>query len=263
MRWCEANKFDIAGQTEYQLCGGEMLENENMEKKWRPIGKVLRRVVGVLVEKAKTTLDSYPMTLNAITTASNQKSNRSPQMQLDHDDVDEALDELREMGAAVELQGDGRKSKYKHRLYEWMGVEKVEMAVMAELLLRGQQTLGDLRARASRMEKIEGLSELKPVVQGLIEKGLIIELTPAGRGQIVTHALYMPEELAKLERNLKNDMPSISTHAASTSPATSPNSTSNATANHERRLDELTQKVESLTQQVAELKSLLQMQQAE
>ena len=231
------------------------MEFENPEKKWRPVSKVLRRVAGVLVEKAKTTPDIYPMTINAITTASNQKSNRSPQMQLDHDDVDEALDELREMGAVVEVHGDGRKPKYKHCLYEWLGVEKVEMAVMAELLLRGQQTLGDLRARASRMEKIEGLSELKPIVRALVEKGLIIELTPEGRGQLVTHSLYQPEELAKIEREMKSVISSAPPSVQTTEPTVSqPQSDSNL----ERRLDDLTHQVKELQRQVEEIMQILQ-----
>jgi hypothetical protein len=171
--------------------------------KWRPLGPVLRRVAGVLVEKAKTTPDIYPMTVNAIVTASNQKSNRHPQMELTADDVEEALTELRRMGAVVEIQGDGRKYKYKHLLYDWLQVDKAELAVLAELLLRGHQTMGDLRARASRMEKIDGLPQLKPIVDSLIAKNLMIPLTPEGRGQIVSHNLYLPEELAALEKSVE------------------------------------------------------------
>jgi uncharacterized protein YceH (UPF0502 family) len=135
------------------------------------------------------------MTLNAITTGCNQKNNRSPLMTLNSDDVSQTLDELREMGAVVEVQGGGRVAKYRHQMYEWLGVEKVELAVMAELLLRGEQTLGELRARASRMESIPGVNELQPLLQSLVQKKLVIFLTPAGRGQVVTHALYQPQEL--------------------------------------------------------------------
>ncbi len=174
------------------------------DKTWCSINRVQRRVLGVLVEKSKTTPDIYPMTINAITTASNQKSNRKPLMQLDPEDVENALSELREKGAVVELQSDARKPKYKHLLYQWLGVGKVELAVMAELLLRGEQTLGDLRGRAARMEKISDITELKPIVNGLMEKHMIIALTPEGRGQIVTHNLYQPEELAKLEREMSS-----------------------------------------------------------
>lgn len=227
------------------------MEYETVEKKWQPIDRVQRRVLGVLVEKAKTTPDSYPMTINAVTTASNQKSNRSPQMQLAADDVDLELDNLRELGAVVEVQGDGRKSKYKHRLYEWLGVDKVELAVMAELLLRGQQTLGDLRARASRMERIEGQAELKPIVQALIGKGLIIELTPPGRGQIVTHGLYQPDELAKLERQIGS-----SGSADSTSQSDAPVRETASTAKSEASsatIEELQRSIELLTERVARL----------
>lgn len=182
------------------------MDHGTVSKTWRPVGRVLRRVLGVLVEKAKTTPDVYPMTVNAIATAANQKSNRSPKMELSPEDVENALDELRSIGAVVEVQGDGRKFRYKHLLYEWLGVDKVQLAVMAELLLRGEQTLGDLRARAARMEKIDGQSELKPIVDALIRMNLILPLSPEGRGQIVTHNLYLPEELAKLERQLKDSV---------------------------------------------------------
>jgi uncharacterized protein YceH (UPF0502 family) len=83
-------------------------------------------------------------------------------------------------------------------LYDWLVVDKVELAVMAELLLRGAQTLGELRGRAARMEPIAGISELRPILAQLQEKGLIEYLTPQGRGCIVTHALYQPQELDRL-----------------------------------------------------------------
>ncbi len=167
--------------------------SDSIEKErpaWKPLDPLQRRVLGVLVEKAKTTPDGYPMTVNAIKTGSNQKSNRNPQLDLDADDVQATLDELREMGAVVEIQGDGRVVKYRHRAYEWLGVEKTELAVMTELLLRGEQTVGELRGRAARMEPIESLAEIRPVLAGLVERGLVIELTAEGRGQWVTHGLY-------------------------------------------------------------------------
>lgn len=139
------------------------------------------------------------MTLNAVRTACNQKSNRFPQMDLREEQVEDALYELRHMGAAAEVHSGGRVPKYKHYLYEWLGVEKAELAVMTELLLRGAQSLGDLRARSARMETIGGLDELKPIVRSLLDKGLMVELTPPGRGQVVTHNLYQPEELERVK----------------------------------------------------------------
>ena len=165
---------------------------------WRPLSPMERRVLGVMVEKSKTTPDIYPMTVKAITTASNQKNNRKPHMQLSVDEVVDALTDLREGGVVTEIHGDGRAIKYRHHLYDWLGVDRVELAVMAELFLRGEQTVGDLRGRSSRMEKIPDLAALQPVLASLQQKNLVIALTPPGRGQKLTHNLYEPEELAKL-----------------------------------------------------------------
>ncbi len=173
---------------------------EETSPKWQPLATTERRVFGVLVEKAKTTPDAYPLTINSITTGSNQKSNRSPLMKLEPIDVENALESLRRVGAVSEVHGHGRMPKYRHRVYEWLGVDKVEAAVMTELLLRGEQTLGELRGRAARMEKIADVASLRPVVASLIAKGLVQALTPEGRGQIVTHCLYLPEQQDKLKR---------------------------------------------------------------
>lgn len=165
---------------------------------WKPLDPGQRRVLGVLIEKGKTTPGAYPMTVNAIVTGSNQKNNRDPLTSLDDFDVEKALSELTSMGAASEIDWMGRVPKYKHHAYEWLGVNKVELAVMGELLLRGAQALGELRARAARMEPIADLAALTPIVAGLVERGLMLELTPAGRGQMVTHNLYLPNERAEL-----------------------------------------------------------------
>jgi len=166
--------------------------------KWRILERIERRVAGVLVEKAKTTPDNYPLSTNALVNGCNQKNNRYPQMVLDEEQVTDALDSLRKSGAVALIQGDGRVEKYRHLLYDWLGVDKFEMAVMAELLLRGAQTLGELRGRAARMEPIKGIAELGPIVESLRAKGLLIFLTSPGRGGVVTHNLYQPQELAKV-----------------------------------------------------------------
>ena len=170
--------------------------------RWRALDPEQRRVLGALIEKAKTTPAGYPMSESALVTACNQKSNRDPVMNLDDFTVGRVLTELVEMGAVSEVDWVGRVSKWKHHAYEWLGVTKPEIAVMTELLLRGAQTLGDLRARAARMEPIEDLAALRPIVDGLVARGLMIELTPAGRGQIVSHNLYPPDELAGLKAQL-------------------------------------------------------------
>ncbi|MBN1590541.1 MAG: DUF480 domain-containing protein [Pirellulales bacterium] len=173
--------------------------------RWKPLSSIDRRVLGVLIEKAKTTPDAYPLSLNAITTGANQKSNRDPMMNLEPDDVEESLDRLRNFGAVGIVQGIGRVSKYRHYAYEWFGVDKVELAVLAELLLRGAQPQGELRARAARMEPIPGLPELRPVVASLKSKKLVVPLTPEGRGHVVTHGLYMPQEMQKLRDRYQGD----------------------------------------------------------
>jgi len=176
-------------------------------RQWKPLSSRQRRVLGVLIEKAKTTPDAYPMTLNAIVTGSNQKSNREPLMTLTPEDAEQVLDELRGLSAVTEVQGSGRVPKYRHHGYEWLGVDKFEISVMTELLLRGEQTLGDLRARAARMEPIADQTALKQIVDGLLKKELMVELTPPGRGQIVSHNLYKERELAELRAQYAGHRP--------------------------------------------------------
>jgi hypothetical protein len=172
------------------------------QPRWQLLDKLQRRVLGVLVEKAKTTPENYPLSLNALVAGCNQKSNRAPQMQLNAEQVEEVTEGLRALGAMAVIQGGSRVDKYRHLLYEWLGVDKVELAVMGELLLRGAQTLGTLRGRAARMEPIAGIAQLQPILARLQEKGLIVYLTPQGRGGIVTHALYQPQELDRLRKEV-------------------------------------------------------------
>jgi uncharacterized protein len=172
--------------------------------KWCALSAIDRRVLGVLIEKGKTTPDQYPMSLNALTSGSNQKSNRYPLMEIEQEDVLRALDRLRAVGAVAEVQGGGRVPRYRHFAYEWLGVNKVELAVMAELLLRGSQTEGELRGRAARMEPIADVAALRPVLDSLTAKRLVVSLTPQGRGHVVTHNLYEPQEMEK-QRTLHQD----------------------------------------------------------
>src|SRR3954447_11527964 len=145
-----------------------------------------RRVLGVLIEKAKTTPDAYPLSVNALVTGSNQKSNRDPVMELDDDDVLEALTRCKNKGLVMKVIG-GRVERWRHLLYETWHVDKVELAVLAELLLRGPQTEGELRGRASRMEPIDDLDALRRVLKPLVDRNLVVYLTSEGRGAMVTH----------------------------------------------------------------------------
>jgi len=165
------------------------------EPAWKPLTSKQRRVLGTLMEKSKTTPDAYPMTYAGLTTGCNQKSNRAPISNYTSEQIETIVDELRSLGAVAIVQGSGRVTKIRHYAYNWMGLDKVEAAIMTELLLRGEQTLGELRTRASRMQPIQDLDELKKIVDGLVHKKLMVELSPAGRGQVVSHNLYPEWEL--------------------------------------------------------------------
>jgi len=228
---------------------------------WKPLTRTERRVVGVLVEKAKTTPDAYPMTLNALTTGCNQKNNRYPLTNLTADEVQETLEQLKKSGAVTEVQSAGRTAKFRHNLYTWLGVDKVELAVMGELLLRGEQTLGELRTRAARMEPIADVAELRPIVKGLIEKRLMQALTPEGRGQVVSHNLYMPEEHDKLARRVESmasQNAGDEAETGSTSRGVSSRSSSSASASTgDRQVAELQEQVNEVRQELAELRERL------
>ena len=147
--------------------------------------------------------------------------------------------------------------KYKHKLYNWMGVEKIQLAVMAELLLRGEQTLGDLRGRASRMEKIADIAELRPIVDDLVQKNLVIELTPPGRGQIVTHNLYLAEQLDKLKNQYAGGGPIESPRQSPAANADSGPPTSTAADDLRDRVSQLESQVSRLIEEVDRLNQLL------
>ena len=226
------------------------------QPKWQTLERNDRRVVGVLVEKAKTTPDNYPLTLNSLLNGANQKSNRSPQMQLDEEHVFDALERLRKLKAVAEVQGDGRAPKFRHLLYDWLGVDKYELAVMAELLLRGAQTLGELRGRAARMEPIAGISELRPIIDSLYAKGLLLYLTPPGRGCIVTHALFQERELEKLRAehgNMNVEVPIPATVSSSSEPTAA-----RCTRNDPKNDDD-----GSLRKEVADLRAIVELLRAD
>ncbi|MBX9580666.1 MAG: YceH family protein [Gemmataceae bacterium] len=166
---------------------------------WDPLAEEERRVLGVLVEKQKTskTADSYPLTLNALTTGCNQKSNRDPVLDLTEDEVEETVSALQKKGLVMRQTG-GRVERFKHLLYEkWTG-DGPQLAVLAELLLRGPQTKGELRGRASRMAPIDTLDDLEGVLRPLAARRLVVPLTdPGRRGAVLTHGFHTPDELAR------------------------------------------------------------------
>ena len=165
---------------------------------WPALSAVERRVLGVLVEKAKTTPEAYPLSLNALTTGCNQKSNREPVMNVNDEQVDAALANLQHAGLVTKITGS-RVDRWRHNLYEQWQVDKVELAILTELLLRGPQTEGELRGRASRMEEIADLDTLRQKLRPLVERKLIVWLGAEGRrGVQIAHCLCPPAELESL-----------------------------------------------------------------
>ena len=128
------------------------------------------RVLGALVEKETTTPEYYPLSLNALVNACNQKNNREPGMNLDEDAVREALRGLEEDGLAGPSRGDSRVTKYEHHLQEVFNFTRGETAVMCVLLLRGPQTPGELRGRAERMYRFEELEDVLGTLQRLMQR---------------------------------------------------------------------------------------------
>jgi uncharacterized protein YceH (UPF0502 family) len=166
---------------------------------WPVLSLSERRVLGVLVEKSKTTPDVYPMSINALVTGSNQKSNRDPLLDLSDVEVENALASAQKKGLTIRVTGSGRVERWKHAMYDAWKVGKVEAAVLTELLLRGPQTEGELRTRAGRMEPIEDLDTLRALLTPLTERRLVVYLTPQGRrGTVLTHGFHAPEELERL-----------------------------------------------------------------
>lgn len=127
------------------------------------------RVLGCLIEKELTTPEYYPLSLNALTNACNQKSNRDPVMALQETDVVKALDSLRFKRFARVAGDGGRVAKYRHSLAESLRLDPPSLAVIAELLVRGPQTVGELRTRGERMAPFADLAAVEAVLQELME----------------------------------------------------------------------------------------------
>lgn len=129
------------------------------------------RVLGALIEKDITTPDYYPLSLNALVNACNQKSNRDPVMNLEEEAVRDALFSLDGKRLAAGVSGaDSRVPKYEHRLQEVFNLTRGETAILCVLLLRGPQTPGELRGRTERMFRFNDLSEVQSALQRLIER---------------------------------------------------------------------------------------------
>src|SRR5215218_1243788 len=164
------------------------------------------RVLGVLVEKHRTTPDQYPLSLNALRLACNQSTNRDPVVDFDEHTIREALERLARRRWVRLASGAGsRATKYRHLLDEALGLSSPEIAVLAVLMLRGAQTPGELRARTERLHRFGGHDDLMEAIERLMGRDLAIRLErrPGQKEERYAHRLgedgEAPEPASTLE----------------------------------------------------------------
>lgn len=208
------------------------------------------RILGCLLEKQRTTPDTYPLTLNALRLACNQSTNRDPVVDYDEDQIHETLQRMhrRELTRAASGHGS-RSSKYRHLVPETLGLTDPEQAVICVLLLRGDQTPGELKTRTERLHPFADLEAIDATLDGLIEKGFVqrLERRP-GEKQVRYRQLLGGEDSVTTEvivqSSFDRDAPQPAEDAA---PA----------GDLAEAVAALRTQVESLTSQVAELRSRL------
>lgn len=214
------------------------------------------RVLGVLVEKAQTVPGQYPMTVNSIVLGANQKNNRDPITNLSEEEVYDALDSLRAKGLVREAMLSGsRVSKFRHLAREVLGVDTDELVILTELLLRGPQSPGELRGRASRMHPLESVEKVEEVLRGLMRPREAAGDQPA-REPLVRELPRRPGERANRFAQLlcpdlhPLDGPVAATHEQTPAPAGAPAAAGGELA---ARVDELESEVRQLRAAVRRL----------
>jgi uncharacterized protein YceH (UPF0502 family) len=169
------------------------------------------RVLGCLIEKQRTTPDVYPLSLNALRTACNQSTNREPVVSYDEPTIRTALDELSRRGWVRLASGPGSRAvKYRHLLGDALGLSDAEISLLAVLMLRGAQTLGELKQRTERLHRFESLPELDATLRELAERELVARLPrrPGQKEERYAHRLgaqpaaLPPEPMARAEPGL-------------------------------------------------------------
>jgi uncharacterized protein len=211
------------------------------------------RVLGCLVEKEITTPEYYPLSLNALVNACNQKSNREPVMNLDEDAVRHALRSLSDQALARSAGGDSRVAKFEHRLQEVFNFHRHEIAILCVLLLRGPQTPGELRTRTERIYHFEDLDGVQSALNLLMKRepplATILPRQPGTKESRYAHLLSGDPQPASAAG--ANHVPSPSPAHSSFSAPASP-----ATAGHAAAPDRITRledEIAALKEQVADL----------
>jgi uncharacterized protein len=175
------------------------------------------RVVACLVEKQRTTPDQYPLTLNSLRLACNQSTNRDPIVEYDDATIRSALERLtRRKWATLASWSTARSVKYKHLLDQALGLTEAQLALMTVLMLRGEQTAGELRQRAERIHRFDSGEELERTLDELTERGLCVSLPrrPGERGRRYRQLLSGAEE-AEAEAGAPSGVAGAETPAAS------------------------------------------------
>ena len=208
---------------------------------------VERRVLASLLEKETTTPDYYPLTLNALLAACNQKSNRDPVMELEEAAVRGVLRSLEEKGLAGVARSEGRVARFEHRMSEVLNLGRRESAMLCTLLLRGPQTPGELRGRSERMHRMEDLDEVQLVLQKLMAHDPpLVVLLPRLPG---TKEARYADRLGGDEAGL------LAAAAATVENAAALDGCGERLAALEAEVEQLRGEVESLRQQLAEFRS--------
>ena len=203
------------------------------------------RVLGSLIEKDATTPDYYPLSLNALVNACNQKSNRDPVLNLGENEVRDALESLHEKRLAGPAGGaESRVTKYEHRVYETLKLSRPEVAILCELLLRGPQTPGELRGRAERLHRFENIEDVLSTLRRLMDRepplSAVLPRQPGTKEARYAHLLA-------------GEVPSGIAEPAST--AQSAVTDADRLSTLERRVEELSEEVERLNRTVTELQN--------
>jgi uncharacterized protein YceH (UPF0502 family) len=172
------------------------------------------RVLACLIEKEKTTPDYYPLTLNALTHACNQKSNRNPVVSFEETDIVRGLESLKQKGLTEKIiKADSRVPKYQHLFGSGLDVAPREAALMCELMLRGPQTTGELRGRADRMYQFRDIHEVEEILTGLMEREVpLVTKLPRQAGQKerrYAHLLSGEPEIQEAEKSVPDEAASI------------------------------------------------------
>jgi uncharacterized protein YceH (UPF0502 family) len=208
------------------------------------LSPVEARVLGALIEKEVTTPEYYPLTLNALVNACNQKSNRDPVVAYDEDTVDAAIDALREKGLAAVVSGAGmRVMKYRERFAEKLNLGRRETALLCVLMLRGPQTVGELHGRTERLHDFTGLTEAEAVLEQLMAR------TP---NPLVVRLPRQPGTKEPRYAHLLSGAPQMAAEAP-VEPAPTPREERIAALEAEVR--ELSDKLRRLDQQLADFRS--------